>query len=95
MKQNIENIKNIKQSQYKKIISLILFVIVSVIIYGCNISYNFGSIVLICLMAISIGMIFCGIIALIINFVLIMKDCLTEKKEIEEIKEKEKEKCLK
>ena len=46
-------------------------------------------------MAISIGMIFCGIIALIINFVLIMKDCLTEKKEIEEIKEKEKEKCLK
>lgn len=95
MKQSTENFKNMQNNKYKKIIFLILFIIISAVIYGCNISYNFGSIVLICLMTISVGMIICGIMALIINFVLIMKECLMEKKTIEEIKEKEKEKCLK
>ena len=65
----------------KIILSVALFVIALAIIIGCNISYKFGTIALIGLMALCVCLILCGLIAIAVEITILIKDAINEKLE--------------
>ena len=65
----------------KIILSVALFVIALAIIIGCNISYKFGTIALIGLMALCVCLILCGLIDIAVEITILIKDAINEKLE--------------
>lgn len=65
----------------KTILSVASFAIIFAIIIGCNISYKFGTIALIGLMALCVCLILCGLIAIAVEITILIKDAINEKLE--------------
>ena len=63
----------------KTILSVVSFAIIFAIIIGCNVSYKFGAVALIGLMALCVCLILCGLTAVIVEIMMIIKDAINEK----------------
>ena len=63
----------------KTILAVASFIIALAIIIGCNVSYKFGTIALMGLMVLCVCLILCGLTAVIVEIMMIIKDTINEK----------------
>ena len=67
----------------KTILAVTSFIIALAIIIGCNISYKFGAIALIGLIVLCVCLILCGLTAVAVEIMMIIKDEINEKNSID------------